>query len=36
LSGPDRIAAQRAADTFKPQAMDRGANIPPDPAALFG
>ena len=36
LSAPDRITAQHAADTFKPQPMDRGANIPPDPAALFG
>ena len=36
LSAPDRIAAQHAADTFKPLPMDRSANIPPDPAALFG
>jgi localization factor PodJL len=36
LSEPDRIAAQHAADAFKPQPMDRSANIPPDPAALFG
>jgi localization factor PodJL len=36
LSTPDRIAAQHAADSFKPQPMDRSANIPPDPAALFG
>jgi localization factor PodJL len=36
LSASDRIAAQHAADTFKPQPMDRSANIPPDPAALFG
>ncbi len=36
LSAPDRAAAQHAADAFKPQPMDRSANIPPDPAALFG
>jgi localization factor PodJL len=36
LSAPDRTAAQHAADAFKPQPMDRSANIPPDPAALFG
>jgi hypothetical protein len=34
LSGDDRAAAQKAADTFKPDDLNRAANIPPDmPAA---
>jgi len=36
LSPADRASAQHAADSFKPEPMDRNANVPPDPAALFG
>jgi hypothetical protein len=30
LSAEDRAAAQRSADAFKPQALDRRANAAPD------
>lgn len=34
LSSDERAAAQRAAADFHPAAMDRDANVPPDPSAL--
>ncbi|HEX3674416.1 MAG TPA: hypothetical protein VHU87_09110 [Rhizomicrobium sp.] len=36
LSADDKAAAQKAADAFKPQPMDRAANNPPDLSAVLG
>jgi localization factor PodJL len=36
LGADDKAAAQRAADSFKPQPMDRAANNPPDLSAVLG
>jgi localization factor PodJL len=36
LSADDKAAAQHAADSFKPEPMDRAANMPPDASAVLG
>jgi len=36
LSEPDRAAAQKSAQGFKPQPLNRAANVPPEPADLAG
>ena len=36
LSEPDRTAAQKSAQGFKPQPLNRAANVPPEPADLAG
>ena len=36
LSASDRDAAERAAQTFQPEPLDRNANVPPEPGDLGG
>jgi len=36
LGADDKAAAQHAADSFKPEPMDRAANVPPDASAVLG
>src|ERR1700689_3161112 len=36
LSPEDKTAAQKAAASFRPDGMDRNANVPPDQATVIG
>ena len=36
LSPEDKTAAQKAAESFRPDATDRNANTPPDQAMVIG